>query len=98
LLDYYIFLSVPGLIAFGAYLLFVKSTYRIAPFLLLPPMYIWSAIRLDPQALSLSRWQVNAAYFAQIPLPFSFGASFFLLCAVYCLFLNKSAKFSGSEV
>jgi hypothetical protein len=91
LLDYYVFLSVPSMIAFAAYLLFVKNSFRIAPFLLLPVMYYWCAVRLYP-ALSPARWEFNAEYLAQIPLNFRIPAVFFLMCAIYCLVLNKQAR------
>jgi hypothetical protein len=90
LLDYYIFFSIPGLMAFGTYLLFVKSFYSFAPFMFLPLMYMWSAVRIYP-ALSPARWQLDGAYLSQFPTPLLFGAGFFAACAIYCAFLNRRA-------
>lgn len=92
--DYYVFLSVPILIGIGAYLLFIRSKYRPLPFLALPVLYFMSAVRIHPE-LSPGRWQFNANYVSQFPLPYSLAAGFFACCAAYCFFLNKHEGSSG---
>lgn len=91
LLDYYVSLSIPTLIALGAYLLFVKSRYCAVPFLLLPPLYFWSEIRLYPDLLDPAHRQIDAAYFSQFSLAIRLVAGFFFACAIYSFFLNKRA-------
>lgn len=86
---YVVFLSVPMLIGFGAYLLFMQSKWRPLPFLLLPVMYFWSAVLIYPNELGLSHRQLDAAYIAQFPLMYRICAAFFLVCALYGFFLNK---------
>jgi hypothetical protein len=95
LLDYYVLMSIPVLIGFGSYLLFIKSKYRSIPFFLLPFMYILAPVWLYPN-LNLSYWQIDLAYFSQIPLAFRLSAGFFFGCAIYCLFLNKHAVKGGA--
>jgi hypothetical protein len=94
LLDYYVFLSAPLLLAAAAYLLFAKSSLAVLPFALLPGAYFWAAIRLHPEYLSPSRWTTLAGYLGQFPSTYMASAAFCALSAIYCLFLNKHTGLS----
>jgi hypothetical protein len=89
LLEYYLFFSIPILISVAAYLLFSRSKYTIVPFLSLPPIYYFSALRLYPYELNLAYRPIDIHYFLLIPLPYRFGILFFLGCCIYYAYLRK---------
>ncbi len=90
LLDKYLFLSIPALILASAYLLFAKSQYTIVPFILLPPIYYFSALKLYPDELRLAHRQIDVHYFLSIPWPYRAGILFFFSCCIYYVYLRKN--------
>jgi hypothetical protein len=89
LLEYYFFLSIPILILISTCLLYIRNTYLIIPFLLLPLAYYLCALRLWPEALDLTNHSIDIHYFMLIPWEFRFGMIFFSGCCIYYLLLRK---------
>ena len=86
--DCALFLWTGALVGWAAFLLFRQSRYQSLPLFILPWMYGMTAIRLSNGRLSFVNWQMNLRHLLDFPSGYRICAAFFLVCAIYALFLD----------